>query len=375
LKIAYYAPLKSPLHCRPSGDRLVARLFQKSIEDGGFDVELASEFRSWEGEGDPERQQQIRETGTELAHRLVSEYSIPDSQPALWFTYHVYHKAPDWIGPVVCSSLKIPYVVAEASFAPKQSNGPWHIGHEQCRAGIHAADAVISLNRQDDPCLRGVLKPSCELVELKPFISLDGIDTISADRAKVAQRWGAAADPPWLVCVAMMREGDKLASYRELARALTLAEQDSWHLLMIGDGPARQRISNLFKPFASRTTETGLLSRQEIYTILRSSDLYVWPAVNEAYGMALLEAQACGLPVVASAVGGIPQIVEHGTTGLLAPSNDTQTLSRYIRELIHSPALGKKMGARAQEKCMREHNIHHATTVQAELFSRLIDKT
>lgn len=300
---------------------------------GGFDIDLASELRSWDGGGDRRRQQQIRDEAGAIVHRLANSYRNDAEPPALWFTYHVYHKAPDWIGPAVSSELGIPYVIAEASYAPKQQNGPWHIGHEQCRSAIASADAVVSLNRQDDPCLRELLKPSCELLELKPFIPLDGFEAGAEDRVAMARKWGTPADRPWLICVAMMRSGDKLASYRELSRALESLTEEDWHLLVVGDGSARSQVMKLLEPIASRTTFTGLLAREEICGLLRAADLYVWPAVNEAYGMALLEAQSCGLPVVASSVGGVPQIVQHETTGLLAPPNEPMMLGRHIRRL------------------------------------------
>jgi len=74
--------------------------------------------------------------------RLLAHYrALPRAeQPALWFTYHLYHKAPDHIGPVVARQLGIPYVLAEASYAAKQARGPsaWcapgtSLRHSRCR--------------------------------------------------------------------------------------------------------------------------------------------------------------------------------------------------------------------------------------------------
>lgn len=371
MKIAFYAPLKSPRHHRPSGDRLVARLFEQAIASGGFDIELASEFRSWEGQGDRQLQQKMQEEAGRIAEKLAMSYAGKSHRPSLWFTYHVYHKAPDWIGPLVASRLEIPYVVAEASYAPKQHNGPWRDGHEQCRRSIQSADAVISLNRQDDPCLRELLKPSCELIELKPFIPLHEFEPDRSRRQSIALKWNIRSDRPWLICVAMMRKGDKLSSYRELAQSLTSLLDEDWQLIVVGDGPARSDVEGMFDPIASRTIYTGLLDREEIAALFGSCDLYVWPAVNEAYGMALLEAHTCGLAVVSSVTGGVPQIVEHGQTGLLAPPGDIRLLGSHVRRLIREPELRSQMGARARAKCLREHDIDHASTVLARLFRRL----
>ena len=130
MKIAYYAPMKPPTDSMPSGDREIARLFKRVLVEAGHDVDLASRFRTWEGKGDSCRQQRLCRIGTRLADRLLQRYSMESltHRPAMWFTYHLYHKAPDWLGPRVSQGLGIPYVVAEACYAPKQFGGPWRIG-------------------------------------------------------------------------------------------------------------------------------------------------------------------------------------------------------------------------------------------------------
>ncbi len=122
MNIAFYAPMKSPNHTRPSGDRRIARLLIKALESAGHNVEIMSELRAWEGRGDRRAQQEIC-----VQAKLISEQIINDIQSHrqkqhadIWFSYHLYHKAPDWIGPRVAAELDIPYVVAEASYAPNK---------------------------------------------------------------------------------------------------------------------------------------------------------------------------------------------------------------------------------------------------------------
>lgn len=371
MKIAFYAPLKSPVHPQPSGDRLMARLLLRAIRASGRGVDLASQFRSWDGDGDAKRQLRLQQLGNGLGRRLARRYQNGDNGPGLWFTYHVYHKAPDWIGPVVSDALKIPYVIAEASYAPKQAQGPWRLGHDQCRRSIERADAVISLNNDDVPCLRSLVAPGCELVDLQPFMSMDLVDRVGGSRLAVAETWRLPISVPWLVCAAMMRTGDKLESFGRLAACLENLMHEKWHLTIIGDGDARCQVAAMFESMRPRVSMTGLLKTEAIFHILKSSDLYVWPAVNEAYGMALLEAQACGLPVVAAATGGVAQIVEHGRTGLLSAAEDPRTFSENVRRLIVDPRLRKGLGAGAAAKSRQRHHIGHATTVLNGLFTRL----
>ena len=74
----------------------------------------------------------------------------------------------------------------------------------------------------------------------------------------------------------------------------------------------------------------GAVPHAELPAIYASADLYLWPAINEAYGMAFLEAQAAGLPVVAGRTGGVPAVVADGVTGVLTPIGDAAAFAAAI---------------------------------------------
>src|SRR5437762_107863 len=119
MRVAFYAPLKSPDHPVPSGDRRIARLFLQALRVAGHQPFVVSRLRSYDGGGDPERQRRLAAIGRRLADRMLRHWrGHPEEMPQLWLTYHLYYKAPDWFGPAVSKALGIPYVVAEASFAP-----------------------------------------------------------------------------------------------------------------------------------------------------------------------------------------------------------------------------------------------------------------
>src|SRR5262249_40340797 len=220
MRIAFYAPLKPPTHPVPSGDRRMARLLMAALGRANHRVELASRFRSRDGTGDPARQRALADLGAHLARRLVRQYQARAAaeRPDLWFTYHLYYKAPDWLGPAISEALEIPYVVAEVPHAGKRANGPWAAAHAGAAAAIARADAIISLNPADRAGLAGIVAPRAIQVMLTPFI--DGADFASASnrreeaRREMASRFGLDSEKPWLLAVAMMREGDKLASFR-----------------------------------------------------------------------------------------------------------------------------------------------------------------
>ena len=348
MRIAFYAPLKPPDHPVPSGDRRVAQLFVEALKLAGHEPVLASRLRSFEGDGDLQRQERLAEIGQQLVDRILRRCRrAPESAPKLWFTYHLYHKAPDWLGPRVCAALAIPYVVAEASFAPKRERGPWVRGHYAAQEAIRRADAVIGLNPADRACVLPLLaEPSC-WVAIKPFV----------DASAFTPRPPQHGRRPRLITAAMMRDGDKLASYRILGQALAGVLDLDWVLEVVGDGAARGRVAVALAPLGDRVTWSGALDGQAAACRLADADLYVWPAINEAFGMALLEAQASGLPAVAGASGGVAQIVRHEVTGLLVPPGDQAAFAAAVRRLLIDAGLRRQYGSAARHRVLAEHDL------------------
>jgi hypothetical protein len=374
MRIAFYAPLKPPTHPVPSGDRRMARLLMAALSRANHRVELASRFRSRDGAGDPRRQQALADLGKHMADRLIRHYQArPETEwPDLWFTYHLYYKAPDWLGPAVADALDIPYVVAEASHANKRASGPWAIGHAGAAAAVGRAEAIISLNPNDMVGLAGVTAADAILVMLKPF--LDGADFAAAAnrrtelRADIAKRFALDIAVPWLLTVAMMRDGDKLSSYQVLSSALGMLRDRPWQLLVVGDGPARPAVEAALTGLGrGRVHFAGARLPDELPGFYAPADLLVWPAINEAYGMTLLEAQAAGVPVVAGATGGVPTIVANDRTGLLTPPGDAAAFATAVRALLDDPDRRLRMGETARELVAEDHDIGTA--------ARILDRT
>ena len=358
MRIAFYAPLKAPTHATPSGDRRVARLLMQALALAGHEVELASDFRSYEGRGEPARQAELRRMGKEVSASLLSRYR--EKPPQLWFTYHLYYKAPDWLGPSVAKALRIPYVVAEASHAAKRAEGPWAIGHEAVTAALRMAARVFCLSRDDEACLAPLVGRE-RIAFLPPFLDPSVYRLKDEEhRPGLSKQLLLPDSEPWIAVAAMMREGDKLSSYRLLAKVLSRVADLPWRLLVAGDGPARQAVEAAFDPLKDRVRFLGALEEDRLARLYGACDLMVWPGVNEAFGMALLEAQAAGLPVVSSALRGIPDVVADGRTGLLAPSLDEAALAARVRELLLDERKRSAMGREAARIVAAERSVAHA---------------
>jgi D-inositol-3-phosphate glycosyltransferase len=88
-------------------------------------------------------------------------------------------------------------------------------------------------------------------------------------------------------------------------------------------------------------------------TYYRAADVVVVPSRSESFGLVALEAMACGIPVVASGVGGLLSLVDHGETGFLVGDRDPSEFARYVREVLDHPAHGRALGLRARQKAQR----------------------
>ncbi|MFE1602552.1 glycosyltransferase family 4 protein [Methylobacterium sp. ID0610] len=360
-RIAFYAPLKPPGHPVPSGERTMARLLLRALAAAGFAPATASELRSYDAAGD--RHPSLRAAAADEAARLVAAWR--PAPPRLWFTYHVYYKAPDWIGPAVAAALGIPYVVAEGSRAPKRANGPHALGHAGAEAALDAADLVLVMSRRDRPVLEAARPPGQILADLPPFL-----DPCDWPLPPVAR----AAGPLRLLTVAMMRAGDKLASYRLLADTLVRCGDLAWTLDVVGDGPAAAEVAALLAPFGDRVRRHGGLAPDALSPLYAASDLLVWPAVNEAYGMVLLEAQAHGCPVVAGGYGGVPGVVRDGITGLVTAPGDAAALAGAIRRLAAEAGLRTAMGRAALAFAREERGLSAAAARLRALLGPLTER-
>lgn len=378
MRIAFYAPMKPPDHPVPSGDREMARHLWATLEKAGYRPVLASRFVSYEPSGDVAAQERLAEAGRATAAALVRQFRARPAvdRPRLWFTYHLYHKAPDWLGPQVAAALAIPYVVAEASHAGKQANGRWATGYRAAAAAIAAADLLFSPNPDDDEGIRPLLAEAGRLVPIRPGIDATPFVVARTNAADHRRHLAAthAIDPglPWLATAAMMRPGAKLASYGVLADALARLADRPWRLLVAGDGPASEAVRAAFAPVRERIAWLGQVSETAKAPLLAAADLYVWPAIDEAYGVALIEAQAAGLPVVAGARPGVANVVTDGQTGLLAPTGDAAAFAAAVARLLDDPAERGRLAAQAAAHALRHHHLEAAAVVFRQHLTPLV---
>lgn len=128
-------------------------------------------------------------------------------------------------------------------------------------------------------------------------------------------------------------------------------------LLLVGEGPERSRLEHLANELGifGRTVFTGYQSRTEHF--LSAMDVFALSSRHEGLPLALLEAWAAGLPVVSSAVGGIPRVVEDGRSGLLFESGNEAALARALTRLLDQPQLAAELGAAGKARVAAQYSL------------------
>lgn len=121
-------------------------------------------------------------------------------------------------------------------------------------------------------------------------------------------------------------------------------------LVLLGDGPDVPRASALAQRLGIKDRVLFLGNQEEVVPLLSASDLFLLPSEQESFGLAALEAMACGVPVVASAVGGVPEVVIDGACGFLRPVGDVPGMVEAAVAILSDPVLQRRMSAAGAER-------------------------
>ena len=168
----------------------------------------------------------------------------------------------------------------------------------------------------------------------------------------------------------MFRTGDKLASYELIARTLSRLRTDDWRLSIAGDGPARGEVQALMEPFDGRVIWLGARDADAMKTAYQNAALMFWPGVNEAFGMAYLEAQAAGVPVVAQDRPGVRDVLAPGIDRP-SPEDGAGPLAAQIDQLLTDQSARQTAGRLARTHIAENHLIAPAARTLADALSQV----
>ena len=143
-------------------------------------------------------------------------------------------------------------------------------------------------------------------------------------------------------------------------------------LLLVGDGAMREEILKQAKKLncSEYVKVTGFVSNNEVPKYLSEMAVFVLPSRHEGTPNALLQAMAAGLPIVATSVGGVPQLIKHGKNGLLVPPENSEALAKAIIFLLKNKELAKKLGLQAH-KDAKQYSVDRIVKVYEKILNLL----
>ncbi len=144
-------------------------------------------------------------------------------------------------------------------------------------------------------------------------------------------------------------------------------------MVLAGDGPLEANIRTMIQELGiqDRVTLVGHCSRVPV--LLRALDVFVMASKFEPYGVALLEAKAAGLPIVATRVNEIPEIIEHGRSGLLAAAGEPEEMADLLVRLAEEQRLREQLGAQARVDARERHGIAAAVRAYQDVYDAALN--
>lgn len=215
---------------------------------------------------------------------------------------------------------------------------------------ILEADQLLSVSKALKKAASAIEQPKKEIKVIYNGCDIDRFVFKEGNRTQIRNELGIAKGDKILIFIGSLSQAKGIF---ELIAAFTHLNSDksNLHLLIIGSGMARIKIQNYVDShnIANKVHIIGDRPYNEVPKYLSASDIFALPSYNEGLPNVVLEAMSCSLPVVATRVGGIPEAVENGKSGILVPMKDVDSLIKAIDYLIKNDSVAKEMGIKGRK--------------------------
>jgi glycosyltransferase involved in cell wall biosynthesis len=233
------------------------------------------------------------------------------------------------------------------------------------------SDRIVAVSENArDVCSRYELVPRWKLVTIANGVDVGRFEA-PVDRTALLRELGIPADARIVGNVArFVPEKDHASLVRAFERVLVAVPRA--YLLLVGDGPLMDAAARLCheRGIDERVKLVGL--RSDVTKLLKLFDVFVLSSITEGTSISLLEAMSAEVPVVATAVGGNPELVTHGVTGLLCPARDPDQLAARIVEALSDPVRAQALAANAKARVLARHSFERTAAVYMDLYEELL---
>jgi L-malate glycosyltransferase len=267
--------------------------------------------------------------------------------------------------------------------------------------GRHVPRVVTTLHGTDITLIGN--DPSFSEIVAFSIEQSDGVTAVStslreATRAELGVRRDIAVIPNFLDCSLYRRQavpelrrrlapdGAKIvihvSNFRPVKRIdavlrifAAIAERVDARLLLVGDGPELGTAFRLGRELGVSSRVESLGAQEAVIPLLSAADVFLLPSAQESFGLAALEAMACEVPVVASRVGGLPEVVEHGVTGFLHPPDDIAGMGDSAVVLLTDAAEHRRIAGAARRSVQSRFCTDRVVPMYEAYYERIVSRT
>lgn len=222
-----------------------------------------------------------------------------------------------------------------------------------------------------------ILKPYKDKLEwIPPGVNIEQYGSVKL--FKIHDRYGMPEFSKIVLFVGVMSKAHAHKGVDQLIKSfkMVLEEVKDSYLVLVGGGDMLHEYKKLCKELniENKVIFTGFVDDEEIIEYYKSSDIVVLPSttIQEGFGMALIEGNACGKPVIGTKIGGIQYVIEEGKNGLLVPPKDPQLLANSIIKLLNDEKLAEKMGENGRKLVENNYNWDHLAEITEIVYKEII---
>jgi glycosyltransferase involved in cell wall biosynthesis len=279
---------------------------------------------------------------------------------------HLVHAI--YLGRRAARAASVPAVISTVH-APERRFRPWHYWADSWTHSLVDVEVCVS------EAVRRWTLGKTNLPESKLRVIHDGVDVgrfADMPRREDARRSLGLGDGD-LVVLSLGRlrrqKGHDVAmrAFAEIAR-----EEPRARLLVAGDGPERRALESLRAKLGLADRVAMLGTREDVPRLFSASDLVVAASRWEGFGLAVAEAMAAGVPVVATNVDSFPEILEDGVSGILVPPGDPPALARAALRVLRDEALARRLAGKARERVRRDFTVERMIRAHEEIYEGVL---
>lgn len=263
------------------------------------------------------------------------------------------------------NGAKVIYIAHGFHFMKGSSVLSWLLFFPIEKLLAHVTDVLVTINREDYDRAKRKLKAKKTVHVNGMGVAMENITGYDQSRHTIRVQLGIKDSD---ILIASVGELTKNKNHKTALRALARLNHSAIHYVIAGSGSFRKQLGQYSRQLGLDNVHwLGFCDRGRIYELLRASDIFCFPSCREGLPVALMEAMAAGLPIVASAVRGNTDLIVPGKGGLLYAPDDVEGFADGIHILMQNPELRYRMGAYNKER-VREYDIKNIKKVFSDIY-------